>query len=110
MQLAELYRRWVSAYEGLPLDRIESVAFSSYVGEGSHDLDSEDFSTFAGCEVWSADVVLKDGTHRHVALWDQNPVRMIMDFARDNSIHIEAEPMTREQQDYAAIEADLNGR
>lgn len=110
MQLEELYRYWIAEYENMELDLIESVSFSSYVGEGNHDLDNTDFSTFAGCEVWTASVLLKDGKYKTVSLWDQNPVSMILDFARKEDIQIEAKILTREEQDYAAIEADLNGR
>lgn len=85
----ELYRHWAAERLDVSVDTVSDVHFSSYIAEGSSDLASDSFSTFAGCEVWSASVRMADGRVRSLRLWDSSPVWHLTEYARAHGHTIE---------------------
>lgn len=110
MNLPQLYQAWAGNELGIPPVDIESVQFNSTIGDGSHDLNSDDFSTFAGSEIWRARVTLTNGTNESINLFDANPVNLLMYFAKERNITIQCEepkPLTDGEKASAAISADI---
>lgn len=89
MKHTDLYRLWAAEHLNVDERSVIAVRFSCAVGTGSTDLRAPDFSTFAGCEVWTAHVELADGPARTVRMFDQNPVRALRFYADARSIDLE---------------------
>lgn len=92
MLIDDVYKNWLRDVYGYKLrsdSPIASVSLISDVGGGSSDLGDPDFSTFAGCEIWSASVDYEDGDYDCVSLWDSNPVYTIIQYCKDKGIEIE---------------------
>ena len=89
MYIKDVYKEWAADYLGINANEIESVSFSSYIGDGSPDLNDPDFSTFAGQECWSTHIHLTNNKYKYLTHYDENPVRMIMAFVRKKKIEIE---------------------
>jgi hypothetical protein len=86
---------------------IHSVSFSHFAGGGSSSLDDDDFSTFAGCELWSVDILLKDGSSKSIMLYDANPASLVYDFVRRKKIEIE---FPEAPSDFERLEAAIRHR
>ena len=94
MHIKDVYRHWAASHKGIPVEDIISVTFSSSIGGGSPNIDDNNFSTFAGCEMWTADLQLAGGDpdywrDGYIDLFDSNPVNLIWRFAQDNDIEID---------------------
>jgi hypothetical protein len=95
MKLQDVYEQWLR--QSLWADYVDNkpiknIKFSSYIGEGSPDLNDSDFSTFAGVEVWSIDLDYEDGTTDYINLYDSDPITYISRYVIENNIKIEFEP------------------
>lgn len=77
----QLTKEWIAHREGIDPQTIEHVVIESLgIHEGSPDLDDDDFSTFAGLEMFSAEITFTDGRHESRPLYDINPVNEILDY------------------------------
>lgn len=110
MDLPDLYRAWAGEYLHVASDDIEAVEFHSTTGGGSRDIKSDDFSTFAGDEIWSASVEFKNGSRERIRVFDANPVNLLMGFAEKHNIiigHKASKPLTKDEKTRNAISDDI---
>lgn len=89
MNIEDVYRGWAAEDLGISSKLIKKVSFSHSVGGGSIFLESDDFSTFAGCEIWKAEILMKNGSYRSINLYDYNPVSAIAYWAEKRGYKIE---------------------
>lgn len=109
LSLQEVYKRWAANRVGCSTSYVSEVSFWSTHVEGSSDINSDDFSTFAGDEVHGANIRFKDGTSKMIRLFDENPVNVIMEFVKRKDYKIIKDVVTEDDLVKMAISKDIDG-